>query len=127
MTEEERVEKAMRDFIEGGDRRNVTLLHHVLHENFRVTNNGFMGKPGVAVINKEQYLKNIEAGIFGGLPRQVSIDSVDVDGTIGMVKVCLESSENSFVSYNSFVLDLDNEWRLINNLAVVVAKKPAKS
>ena len=82
-----------------------------------------MGKPGVAVIDKQEYLKNIETGIFGGLPRKVVIDSIDLAGTIGMVKVYLESIENNFVSYNSFVLDADNEWRLINNLAVVIAKK----
>lgn len=123
MTEEQRLENAMLDFIKGGDHRDVTLLDLVLHKDFRVTNNGFMGKPGVAVIDKQQYLKNIETGVFGGLPRQVSIDRIDLAGTIGMVKVRLESIENSFVSYNSFVLDLDNEWRLINNLAVVIAKQ----
>jgi hypothetical protein len=123
MTEEQRLENAMLDFIKGGDHRDVALLDHVLHNDFRVTNNGFMGKPGVTVIDKQQYLKNIETGVFGGLPRQVSIDSIDLAGTIGIVKVRLESSENSFVSYNSFVLDLDNKWRLINNLAVVVERQ----
>lgn len=123
MTEEKRLEEAMMGFIKGGDNRDVVLLDRVLHNDFRVTNNGFMGKPGVMVIDKQQYLKNIEAGIFGGLPRQVSIDHIDLDGTIGMVKVRLESVENSFVSYNSFVREEDNEWRLINNLAFVVAKK----
>ena len=123
MTEEKRLEKAMLEFIRGGDHSDVKLLDHVLHKDFRVTNNGFMGKPGVAVIDKQEYLKNIETGIFGGLPRKVVIDSIDLAGTIGMVKVYLESIENNFVSYNSFVLDADNEWRLINNLAVVIAKK----
>ncbi len=65
MTEEERIEKAMLDFIKGGDHRDVTLLDQVLHKDFRVTNNGFMGKPGVVVIDKQQYLKNIETGVFG--------------------------------------------------------------
>jgi hypothetical protein len=122
MSEKNRVEQAMLDFIKGGDNRDTTLLTRVLHQDFRVTNNGFMGKPGVTVIDKQHYLKNIEAGIFGGLPRQISIDHIDLSGTIAIVKVRLESKENSFVSYNSFVLDTDNEWRLINNLAVVEAK-----
>jgi hypothetical protein len=39
-----------------------------------------------------------------------------------MVKLRLESAENSFISYNSMVLDTDNEWKIINNLAVVKAK-----
>ncbi len=40
-----------------------------------------------------------------------------------MVKLRLESSENFFVSYNSLVIDIDNAWKLINNLAVVEAKQ----
>jgi hypothetical protein len=122
MTEKARVEKAMLDFISGGDNRDTTLLALVLHKDFRVTNNGFMGKPGVTIISKDQYIKNIEAGIFGGLPRQITIDQIDIERTIALVKVHLESRENSFISYNSFVLDTDNQWRLVNNLAVVLAK-----
>ena len=122
MSEKEKVEKAMLDFIRGGDNRDVELLDNVLHHDFRVTNNGFMGKPGVTIIDKQRYLQNIKDGIFGGLPRQVSIEHVDFTKTIAMVKVRLESKENSFVSYNSFVLDTNNQWRLIINLAVVEAK-----
>ena len=122
MSEDKRVEQAMLDFIKGGDNRDVTLLNTVLHPEFRITNNGFMGTPGITIIDKQQYLSNIEKGIFGGLPRTILIESIDVTGTIAMVKVRLESKENRFVSYNLFVLDLDNEWRLINNHAVVVAK-----
>ncbi len=29
---------------------------------------------------------------------------------------------NSYVSYNSLVLDTDNQWKIINNLAVVDAR-----
>jgi hypothetical protein len=35
----------------------------------------------------------------------------------------IESSGNDFISYNSIVLDTDNKWGIINNLAVVTAKK----
>jgi hypothetical protein len=39
------------------------------------------------------------------------------------VKLRLESAENHFISYNSMILDTDDEWKIINNLAVVEAKK----
>jgi hypothetical protein len=45
-----------------------------------------------------------------------------VSETIASVKLRLESSENHFISYNSLVLDTDNEWKIINNLAVVIQK-----
>ena len=82
-----------------------------------------MGTAGVTIIDKQKYLSNIKEVIFGGLPRKMTIESIDDSETIAMVKLRLESSENYFVSYNSLVLNIDNEWKLINNLAVVEKKK----
>ena len=123
MNNKEKIEQAITDFVKGGDNSDTLLLDKVLHADFRVTNNGFMGTPGITIIDKEKYLANIKAGVFGGLPRKMTIESLDSSETIAMVKLRLESAENHFVSYNSLVLDLDKEWKLINNLAVVEAKK----
>lgn len=123
MTNREKVEEAIIDFVKGGDNRDTLLLDKVLHAGFRVTNNGFMGTQGVTIIDRQKYLTNIRDGIFGGLPRIINIESVEINETIAMVKLRLESSENHFVSYNSLVLDVDNQWKIINNLAVVEAKK----
>ena len=123
MENKEKIEQAITNFLKGGDNSDAVLLDKVLHSDFRVINNGFMGTAGVTIINKEKYLTNIRNGIFGGLPRKLEIESIDENESIAMVKLRLESSENYFVSYNSLVLDTDNEWKLINNLAVVEAKK----
>lgn len=123
MTKKEKIEQAITNFVKGGDNSDTALLDKVLHKDFRVTNNGFMGTSGVTIIDKQKYLSNIKDGIFGGLPRIMKIETIDDSETIAMVKLRLESSENYFVSYNSLVLDIDNEWKLINNLAVVEAKK----
>lgn len=53
----------------------------------------------------------------------MKIEEIDKTGTIASVKLRIESSENDFISYNSLVLDTDNEWKIINNLAVVKTKK----
>jgi hypothetical protein len=123
MAMNDKLTQAITDFVRGGDKRDVTLLDKVLHGDFRVTNNGFMGTKGITIIDKKKYLENIKAGIFGGLPRAMTIESVDISDTIAMIKLRLESAENYFVSYNSLILDVDGEWKLINNLAVVEAKK----
>jgi Putative lumazine-binding len=123
MTKKEQIALAITNFVQGGDNSDSVLLDKVLHPDFRITNNGFMGTSGVTIINKQQYLSNIKNGIFGGLPRIMTIESIDESETIAMVKLRLESSENNFLSYNSLVLDVDNEWKLINNLAVVEAIK----
>jgi hypothetical protein len=118
----DKIKQAITDFVKGGDNSDTVLLDKVLHKDFRVTNNGFMGTSGVTIIDKEKYLTNIRDGIFGGLPRTMIIESIDVSETIASVKLRLESAENHFVSYNSLVLDTDNEWKIINNLAVVIQK-----
>ena len=123
MTTTEKVKQAVTNFVQGGDNSDTDMLDKVLHKDFRVTNNGFMRSSGVTIIDKQKYLSNIKEGIFGGLPRKMTIESIDDNQTIAMVKLRLESSENYFVSYNSLVLDIDNEWKLINNLAVVDAKQ----
>jgi hypothetical protein len=123
MTTTEKVRQAISNFVKGGDNSDTDMLDKVLHNDFRVTNNGFMGTSGVTIIDKQQYLSNIRDGVFGGLPRKMTIETIEDSETIAMVKLRLESSENYFVSYNSLVLDIDNEWKLINNLAVVEAKK----
>ncbi len=122
MTTIEKIAQAITDFVKGGDNSDIEMLDKVLHQDFRVTNNGFMGNPGVTIIDKQRYLSNIKDGVFGGLPRKMIIENIDNSETIAMDKLRLESSENHFVSYNSMVLDTDNQWKIINNLAVVVAK-----
>jgi hypothetical protein len=123
MNHTENIRQAITNFVKGGDNSDVALLESVLHPDFRVTNNGFMGTSGITIIDRQTYLSNIEAGIFGGLPRKMVIESIDESGNIAMVKLRLESSDNYFVSYNSMVLDTDNSWKLIDNMAVVDAKK----
>ncbi|MDR6844617.1 nuclear transport factor 2 family protein [Flavobacterium granuli] len=122
MTNREKINQAIINFVKGGDTSNVELLDKVLHNDFRVTNNGFMGIPGVTIIDKQKYLSNIKEGVFGGLPRKMIVENIDESGAIAMVKIRLESSENHFISYNSLVLDIDDKWKIINNLAIVEPK-----
>ena len=123
MSENDKIKQAITDFVKGGDNSDIKLLDKVLHKDFRVTNNGFMGTSGVTIIDKNDYLNKIKSGVFGGRPRQMKIEEIDQSGTIASVKIRIESTENDFVSYNSLVMDTNNEWKIINNLAVVTPKK----
>ena len=125
MTKTEKIVQAITNFVAGGDNSDILLLDMVLHKDFRVTNNGFMGTSGITIIDKKKYLSHIKNGVFGGLPRKMIIESIDDNETIAMVRLRLESSENYFVSFNSLVLDVDNKWKIINNLAVVTPKDSA--
>ncbi|MEO7992560.1 MAG: hypothetical protein ABI663_23615, partial [Chryseolinea sp.] len=97
MTTTEKIVQAITNFVRGGDNSDTVLLDKILHKDFRVTNNGFMGTSGVTLIDKQKYLSNIREGIFGGLPRIMKVEGIDDSETIAMVKLRLESSENYFV------------------------------
>jgi hypothetical protein len=122
MTATEQITQAITNFVKGGDTSDLMMINRVLHDRFRVTNNGYKGTPGVTVLDKQQYLSNVQTGLFGGVPRKMSIESIDIDGKIASVKLRIESANHYFVSYNSMVLDTDNQWKIINNLAVVESK-----
>lgn len=122
MTQTEKITQAITHFVKGGDNSDTQLLDSVLHKDFRVTSNNFLGEPGIAILNKQQYLDNIEKKVFGGLPRKMKIEMIDESETIAIVKIRLESEKNDFVSYNSMVLDTDNQWKLVNNHVIVEAK-----
>ena len=123
MNETNKIKQVIIDFVKGGDNSNIELLDKVLHKDFRVANNGFMGTSGITIIDKKEYLNKIKSGVFGGLPRKMEIEKINQSGIIASVKLRIESAENYFISYNSLVLDTDNEWKIIDNLAVVTSKK----
>ncbi len=120
MNENDRINQVIIDFVKGGDNSDVELLDKVLHKDFRVANYGFIGTSGVTVIDKNEYLNNIKSGIFG-LPRKMEIENLNQSEIIDSIKLRMESSENDLF-HTILVLDTDNEWKIINNLAVVKAK-----
>ena len=115
------ITEAITDFVKGGDERNTAKLERVLHKDFRVMSSGFMGNPGVAIIDRDGYLEKIRENVFGGIPREMSVEHIDHEGNIALVKLKLRSDANSFVSYNSLVRGEIGQWQLIANLALVEA------
>ncbi|GAA4041613.1 hypothetical protein GCM10022409_29530 [Hymenobacter glaciei] len=121
-TNVEKIIAVITNFVRGGDHRDTGLLDQVFHPDFQVASHGFLGTAGVTLLSRHQYLANVEAGIFGGVPRLMTIEHVDVSGGLAMVKLRLESAENHFLSYNSLVADAEGNWQLLYNVAVVVPR-----
>ncbi|WP_369049363.1 hypothetical protein [Tenacibaculum sp. UWU-22] len=53
----------------------------------------------------------------------MEILELNLSDKIASVKLKIDNSKNDFISYNSLVLDTDNQWKRINNRAIVTAKK----
>ena len=106
---------AVTDFVKGGDERNLQLLEHVLHTDFRNLQSGFFEKKGVFNIDKTAYLSLIERHRFGGVEREMHVISVDSTGNIALVKVQLNRPEIRFVSFITLVRDEHQTWKVVGN------------
>lgn len=115
----EQVVAAINNFVNGGDERNTILLESVLHPDFRVTINRFMGKENVTVITREAYLSMMAEGKIGGEKRTIKILSIDVQDHQAVAKVILTSSTMKFTSNLQFVKDSKGKWLLINDMPLV--------
>ncbi|MDP3467624.1 MAG: nuclear transport factor 2 family protein [Daejeonella sp.] len=87
MPDHQKIIAAISSFINGRDTSDIKMLKDVLHKDFRVSSNNFMGSPGAMLISRVQYLPNIQKGVFGGVQRKMTIESIDQNNSIAMVKL----------------------------------------
>ena len=120
MENQKEILKAVNKFIIGGDTSDLNLLNEVLHPEYSNVQNGFFGEPGIYVISKQKYLSLIEEKTFGGIPREMEVEYVNIEGNIAMVKANLKSEQLIFKSFISLVQAEDNAWQVIGNFPHVV-------
>ncbi len=120
MSNEEKIIQQVTKFLEGGDNSDLEMLDDALHEKYTNVQNGFFGEKGIYVINKEKYFSLISDKTFGGIPRMISINSIDIEGNIAMVKVSLKSETLKFKSFISLVQLENLNWKVIGNFPHVV-------
>lgn len=123
MNNEEKIIEQVSNFLKGGDNSDIEMLNRALHDKYINVQNGFFGEKGIYAIDKTKYLSLISNKTFGGIPRTMEINSVDVEGNIAMVKVTLESAELKFKSFISLVQLEDMNWKVIGNFPHVVSNR----
>jgi hypothetical protein len=121
MTTIAQVKEAVADFVRAGDTNDVTLLDHVLHTHFQNVQDGFFEEQGVFVFSKEEYKTLVKTKRFGGSPRKIEFETVDITGKIAQVKVRLESE---FLVFKSILLlGYEGErWTIIHNIPSIEKK-----
>lgn len=123
MNNEEKIIEQVSNFLKGGDNSDIEMLNQALHDKYINVQNGFFGEKGIYAIDKAKYLSLISNKTFGGIPRTMKINSVDVEGNIAMVKVTLESAELKFKSFISLVQLEDMNWKVIGNFPNVLSNR----
>ncbi|AXT60940.1 hypothetical protein D1816_11470 [Aquimarina sp. AD10] len=102
------------DFIKGGDESNLDKLNKVLHNEYRNIQSGFFSEKGLFIIDKEKYLTLIRENTFGGIPRTMKINLIEINGDIAYAKIVLESEKMVFNSLITLIKENEN-WYIIGN------------
>ncbi len=122
MTAKDKIVKVVRNFIQGGDERNLATLDKVLHPQFRSTVNKFAGRTGLTTLSKSAYLQLISENKIGGNARNIAHLAVEVAGPVASAKVEMESEKLQFVSFYELIETEDNVWQLVSDLPYATAK-----
>ncbi len=120
--ENEKIKRAITQFVKGGDAQDVASLDKVMHPGFRVVVNNAFGSNKIDIMTKEAYLGLMKEGQIGGTPRSIQILSLETIDNIATAKVKLESDKLRFTSLYSFVRTPDQQWLLINDMPHIEAK-----
>lgn len=113
------IETTITEFSKAGDESDAKKLATYLDDNYRVVMNRLFGSSEVSVLNKDLYLSKIESKEFGGDKREVSVQSISVNGSTASAKVTFKGSKMTFVSLLSLVQDSEGNWKLISDTPVV--------
>jgi len=80
---------AVESFIRGGDNRDVHLLEQIMHEKFQNIQDGFFDEKGIFVMSKREYISLIETKKFGGIPRTINVENIDMSFYISRLSLPL--------------------------------------
>lgn len=112
------IERTIINFSQAGDNSDAESLGDYLDDNYRVIMNRLFGSSEVSVMDKSIYLEKIKSKEFGGDKREVSIESIVINGTTANAKVTFTGTKASFVSLINLIQDQDGEWKLISDIPI---------
>ncbi len=117
--EEKAIKGVIKEFAAAADENNADRLAKCLDDNYRVLMNRLFGSPDVSVVTKDDYLAKIESKEWGGDKREVTIQSITVNGTTASAHVTLKGTKATFVSLFILIKDADGNWKLSSDTPIV--------
>jgi hypothetical protein len=114
------IEQVIRLFAKAGDQNNADELEKYLDTNYRIVMNQLFGSAEVTVMTREVYLEKIRTKEFGGDTREVTIESITLNGKTAVAKVIFKGTKMTFVSMISLVQDQQGLWKLISDTPVIL-------
>ncbi len=120
-SDQKEIKKLVEAFEAGTAKRNLEALEKVLHQDYTVMVNRMGGKPGMTVINRETYLKLLEAEKIGGVSYEIDINQISVTGHTATVDLLFKSEAVPNMHKYIFVVQNDEDkWQVIADLPIFV-------
>jgi Putative lumazine-binding len=116
------IEQTVIAFVKGGDLQDVSMLEGVLHADYRVTINQFMGGEGVTVMKREDYLGMIRDKKMGDKARSYDIKNLQIVNHTAQLQLHMESSELIFDSFVTLVQNKAQKWSILSDAVVAKPK-----
>lgn len=117
--EKKAIKEVVVAFARAGDAHDVAALEETLDDSYRIVMNRLFGSPEVSVMSRETYLKKIESKEYGGGSRELTFESIMVNGTTASAKVKFLDEKMTFVSIIVLIKDGSGHWKLVSDVPVV--------
>lgn len=114
------VKKVITAFAKAGDTNNATELNQYLDDNFRVVMNRLFGSTDVSVMPKAVYVEKIKSKEFGGDKRELSFETIIINGTSATAKVTFKGNKMTFVSILVLIKNAEGKWKLISDTPITL-------
>ncbi|MEM9887118.1 MAG: nuclear transport factor 2 family protein [Bacteroidota bacterium] len=118
----EAIIQAVELFSDSADKRNVKAMETIMHADFRAIVNRVFGSAEVSIMDKSLYLDLLKQGKLGGEEREVTIESIHLEGHNALVKATLEGKELRFITFMQLVKATSGEWKVISDMPNIEKK-----
>jgi len=118
--DEKVITRIITDFAQAGDQNDADGLEKFLDPNYRIVMNRLFGSTEVSVMPKAVYLDKIRNKEFGGDTRQLKFENIMINGNTAIAMVKFSGLKMSFASFITLVKDDSGNWKLVNEVPVII-------
>ena len=105
-----KIKEAIQQFVQGADSQDSNTLATVLHPE---SQQYYVGQEGLVRLPRTTYFNLIDQKKIGGTPRELDIESIDLNGNLAVARVKIWNDNARFENYFS-LMKVEDEWQIIS-------------
>jgi len=105
-----KIKATIQQFVQGADSQDSNSLAAVLHPE---SQQYYVGQEGLVRLPRTTYFNLIDQKKIGGTPRELDIESIDLNGNLAVARVKIWNDNARFENYFS-LMKVEDEWQIIS-------------